>query len=60
LKLLSNNDSSTAIKWFNDLKRAARAGEALTNDPQLEIEKIRNLSDLTNELMDKLPRVRSS
>jgi hypothetical protein len=35
LKLLSNNDSGSAIKWFNDLKRAARAGEALTTDPQL-------------------------
>jgi hypothetical protein len=37
LKLLSNSDSNGAIKWFNDLKRAARAGEALTTDPQLEI-----------------------
>jgi hypothetical protein len=34
LKLLANNDPSSSIKWFNDLKKAAKAGEIIINDPQ--------------------------
>lgn len=33
LKLLSDSQPSSSVKWFNQLKRAARAGEALTTDP---------------------------
>lgn len=60
LKLLADSDSSSSIRWFNELKRAVKAGEVLTTDPNSEIEKIKGLTNATNELMDKLPRVRSS
>jgi hypothetical protein len=57
---MANTDPSSTPKWFNDLKKAVKAGEILTNDPTAEIENIVSLSAITNEIMDKLPRVRSA
>lgn len=37
LRLLSDSDSSSSIKWFNELKKTAKLGESLTNDPASEI-----------------------
>jgi|688.fasta_scaffold309547_2 hypothetical protein len=37
LRLLSDTDPSSSIKWFNELKKASKAGEVLTNDPNSEI-----------------------
>lgn len=60
LKLLADTDPSSSIKWFNQLKKVLKVGEVLVNDPGSEIQKIKSLSSATNQLMDKLPRVRSS
>lgn len=60
LKMLADSDSNSSVKWFNDLKKVSRATESMMVDPQAEVEKIKNMSSIINELMDKLPRVRSA
>ena len=60
LKLMADSDPHSIIKWFIDIKKSAKAADRLSSDPNGSYQKIRRLSSMANQLMDQLPRVRSS
>jgi len=33
LKMLADSEANSSVKWFNDLKKAAKAAEAMITDP---------------------------
>lgn len=37
LRLLADSDPNSSIRWFNQLKKAVKAAEVLTNDPAAQI-----------------------